>query len=262
MAGSAALESLRLDGVGKRFGSAVVAVDELDLLIPGDGRLGVVGESGSGKSTLGRMLVGLETPTTGQVLVNGKPLAGILKSATSRRWFRRAVQYVSQDSVGTFEPGRKVFESVTFAARYLRRPSETGLRDALDEMLHRFALDPAVLQRYPGQLSGGQRQRLSVIRSLLVEPEMLICDEVTSALDVSVQARVLNALKQPTGGHRPGLVFITHGLPACAFVTDTMAVMHRGRIVESGSTDQIVENPAADYTKHLLRSYREMIRVD
>ncbi|CAN5412613.1 hypothetical protein BH10ACT9_BH10ACT9_17310 [soil metagenome] len=253
----AQLESIELDNVSRTFGSIVTAVDAVHLHLDRS-RIGVVGESGSGKTTLGRILLGLDTPTSGRVLVNGVPLADILRSRRSTLWYRSRLQYVGQDSVGAFEPGRRMRESVLFAARYLRRPVPAELDSEAEELAEVFALDPALFDRYPGELSGGQRQRMALIRGLLVRPQILVCDEAVSALDVSVQAYVLNELKSRSVAGAMGLVFITHGLPACAFLVERLVVMLQGRVVEAGPTEAVLGRPESPYTRELLTAYQHL----
>lgn len=252
---------LQLDGVRKDFGSRrarFTAVQPIDLQVEPTSRLGVIGESGSGKSTLARMIVGLEHPTSGSISYNGRSVADWLSRRGSRLEYRRNVQYVAQDTSASFDPRRTLFDAVATPLRLLC--GITG-RDEVTRCLHAIAdelsLDPAMYDRYPGQLSGGQRQRFALARSLVVEPRLLICDEVVSALDVSVQGRVLNLIKTYIARHDMGLMFVAHGLPAVAFVSSDLLVMRHGTVVETGPVARVLDAPEHPYTRELLATYAE-----
>ncbi|MCB8912409.1 ATP-binding cassette domain-containing protein [Rhodococcus rhodochrous] len=244
--------------VTRIFGSALrrhTAVDGLTFTIDETTRLGIVGESGSGKSTVSRMLAGLDTPTTGSVEFAGQPLPHQLRSRSGRLAFRRAVQFIAQDTTSSFDPRHTLIESVTrpLVTLYSFDRSQ-ALRIALDTF-EKLSLPARIAKRYPSQVSGGQRQRFAIARALVVKPKLLICDEVVSALDVSVQGSILNLLKEYCITNEAGLVFVSHGLPATAFITEQLAVMHHGKVVEQGPTLDVLRRPQHPYTRSLLTAY-------
>ncbi|HKU09674.1 MAG TPA: ABC transporter ATP-binding protein [Sinomonas sp.] len=251
---------LTLSAVRKDFGRGhrkVTAVQPVDLRLDAHSELGVIGESGSGKSTLARMIVGLEHPTSGVISYQGHSVADWLSNRASRLAYRQQVQYVAQDTT-SFDPRRTFFESVAVPLRILRGvQSRSGIRERLEAIAEDLSLDPALYSRYPHQVSGGQRQRFALARSLVVEPRLLICDEVVSALDVSVQGAVLNLIKRHVARHRMGLMFVAHGLPAVTFISSELLVMRHGEVVERGAVDRIVKAPQHPYTRELLAAYAD-----
>ncbi|NQX13391.1 ABC transporter ATP-binding protein [Microbacteriaceae bacterium VKM Ac-2855] len=251
---------LVLDGVVKRFGSTRhphTAVDGItDHFAPGS-TVGVIGQSGSGKSTLGRMLCGLETASAGTITWNGQDVADIRRSRGALLQFRRELQMIGQDTTSSFDPRRSLRESIMFPAMHLLDLTAAEAWERTDEMLRMLGLEPSMADRPPESVSGGQRQRFSIARALIVEPSMLICDEVVSALDVSVQGSILNFLKQYVRDRGAGIVFISHGLPATAFISDELRVMYQGRFVEQGPTRDVVGSPRDAYTRELLAGYND-----
>ncbi|MCF7550457.1 ABC transporter ATP-binding protein [Pseudonocardia sp. WMMC193] len=249
---------LEVTGVTKWFGSARrrhTAVDGLDLVVDRTSRTGVVGESGSGKSTLSRLLIGLEHPSAGTVTYNGVPLQRMLRSRTGRTTFRRAVQFVGQDTTSSFDPRRRLLDSCTRPLRDLHELGRAEAEAAALETIVSLGLPEELAHRHPSQVSGGQRQRFALARCLAVRPQILICDEVVSALDVSVQGAILNLLKRYCAEHSAGLFFVSHGLPATAFVADRIVVMHRGAIVEQGTVDEVLDHAQHPYTRSLLEAH-------
>jgi peptide/nickel transport system ATP-binding protein len=218
-----------------RFGP-VVAVDRVSLALPAGQVLGLVGESGSGKSTLARALVGL-VPFAGRVLVRGEEW----RSLPAAR--RRRVQMVFQDPFASLNPRMTVGAMVAEAAR-----SASDVARFLDLV----GLDAGHASRLPRELSGGQRQRVAIARALAVRPEVLIADEITSALDVSVQGAILNLLREIQASLGLTVLFISHDLSLVRYVSDAAAVMYLGRIVEQGAVEAIVERPRHPYTRALL----------
>ncbi|MCM0620143.1 ABC transporter ATP-binding protein [Nocardioides bruguierae] len=245
---------LAVEGAVKRYGRAT-ALAGVDLIVhPGD-RLGLVGESGSGKSTLGRLLLGLEHPEEGSVLVDGRELRSVLSTRSGRLGYRRRVQLVAQDTSSTFDPRHSVGDSIMVPARLLGGHDTAGARAAMEQVATELEIPLALLDRRPDQLSGGQRQRMAIARALVVRPELVVADEVVSALDVSVQGTVLNLLKRYCREHGAGLVFISHGLPATAFITERLVVLYHGVVAETGPTDQVLEHPQDPYTRSLVAAY-------
>lgn len=191
--------------------------------------LGIVGESGSGKSTIAKTLIGLEKPSGGTIAVGAK-----------------SMQMVFQDAVGSLNPRLTVRSALTETLR-LKRSKRTAA-----ELLERVGLSEAVLDQYPRELSGGQCQRISVARALACEPEVLIADEPVSALDVSVQARVLNLLRDLRDELGLSIILIAHDLAVVRNVCDRICVMEKGRFVDAGDADEVFSNPTSDYTRRLL----------
>ncbi|HET6302198.1 ABC transporter ATP-binding protein [Microbacterium sp.] len=212
--------------------------------------VGIVGESGSGKTTLARMLVGLTLPSSGSVQVGGVELSSRLSRADRDR-VRSTVQMAFQDPSSTLNPSRSVGSTLREA---LRLVSLEKLDERTAELLELVGLPPDYAKRMPAQLSGGERQRVAIARGLARDPDVLVCDEVVSALDVSVQAHILNLLRDLQTKLGIGYVFITHDLAVVRQITDRVYVMRRGEIVESGPTDQVLDEPRDDYTRSLLAS--------
>ncbi|MEU0431292.1 ABC transporter ATP-binding protein [Streptomyces sp. NPDC006290] len=244
-------------GLRREFGRGkqrFAAVDDVSLSVRRGETLGIVGESGSGKTTLGRMLVGLLEPTSGVVLHEGREQSGVHPS----------VQMVFQDPVSSLNPRRSVGESIAdpLRARGMGVPplersrewgrDETRIRGRVRELLERVGLEGAHYDRYPHEFSGGQRQRVGIARALAAEPRVIVCDEPVSALDVTTQAQVvalLAALQRELG---LALVFVAHDLAVVRQVSDRVAVMRRGRLVEYGPADEVYESPRDPYTRQLL----------
>jgi peptide/nickel transport system ATP-binding protein len=256
---------LRTLELTKKFGSthhSFTAVDRVSLEF-GDGRrTGIVGESGSGKSTLSRMLCGLTPPSAGLVEFDGKPLPEVLATRAGTISFRRAVQFVAQDTTSSFDPLKTLRESLRYSLRILHGRSKAQADSVIDETLGSLGIDPALADRKPTQVSGGQRQRFSLARALVVQPSVLICDEVVSALDVSVQGQILNYIKQFCENTGASLVFVSHGLPATAFLCDELVVMYAGNVVESGSTSTVIHAPTHAYTARLLDAFSDDVDAD
>ncbi|MFE0330087.1 dipeptide ABC transporter ATP-binding protein [Streptomyces sp. NPDC058960] len=243
---SAASDEVVIEAVGLRreFGRGkgkFAAVDDVSLTVRRGETLGIVGESGSGKTTLGRMLVGLLEPTAGEVRHGGIARAGV----------HPAVQMVFQDPVSSLNPRRSVGESIADPLR-ARGSDEQRIRGRVRELLERVGLDGAHYDRYPHEFSGGQRQRVGIARALAAEPRVIVCDEPVSALDVTTQAQVVALLAELQRELGLALVFIAHDLAVVRQVSDRVAVMRRGRIVEYGHTDEVYESPRDPYTKQLL----------
>ncbi|GAA2354751.1 ABC transporter ATP-binding protein [Nonomuraea africana] len=237
---------LEVRGLRKRYGTAT-AVDDVSFDLAAGGSLGLVGESGSGKTTTARLLLGLERPDAGTVLVAGRPLAVL-----DRRARARLIQIVFQDPFGSLDPRLAVRESLTEVLR-LHFPGEPHA-SRVTELLDQVGLGPREAGALPRELSGGQRQRVAIARALAVRPRVLVLDEAVAALDVSVQAQILGLLAEIRAASGVSYLFITHDLAVVGCVTDHVAVMRRGRIVESGPTARVLTAPAHDYTRLLLDS--------
>jgi ABC-type glutathione transport system ATPase component len=218
--------------------------------------LGILGESGSGKSTLVRMLAGLMEPSGGSIELNSNPMSILLRNHVDRRMLRRMIQFIGQDTTSSFDPRLTLRDAVVapIASLLDLSPAETDARIA--EVLESLSLPVALANRYPGEVSGGQRQRFAIARALVVRPQVLLCDEIVSALDVSVQGSILNMLKDYCRDTGAGLIFVSHNVPATAYLTDRMLVMLRGEVVEAGNVDDLIANPTHPYTAKLLDAYR------
>jgi peptide/nickel transport system ATP-binding protein len=231
-----------------RFGP-VVAVDRVSLALPAGQVLGLVGESGSGKSTLARALVGL-VPFAGRVLVRGEEWRSLPPTR------RRRVQMVFQDPFASLNPrmtvGATIAEAAGGAGRSRRRAGAAQRAADVARLLDLVGLDTGHAARLPRELSGGQRQRVAIARALAVRPEVLIADEITSALDVSVQGAILNLLREIQASLGLTVLFISHDLSLVRYVSDAAAVMYLGRIVEHAAVDAVVEGPRHPYTRALL----------
>jgi peptide/nickel transport system ATP-binding protein len=238
-------------GLLRREVDRVRAVDGIDLEIPRGQILAVVGESGSGKTTLGRGILRLEEPTGGRVIFNDVDITSL--SASRLRQYRRNMQVIFQDPLSSLNPRLSI-------AAILTEPMKVhGIGDDQEErierareLLQQVQLNEESLWRYPHEFSGGQRQRICIARALSLEPSFIVCDEITSALDVSVQAEILQMLLGLRDQRNLTLLFITHNIGVVEYISDETAVMYQGRIVEHGKTAQVVNQPLSPYTKELI----------
>jgi len=233
-------------------GGTLKAVDGVDFqLFPGE-TLALVGESGCGKSTLARALVGLNPITSGRALLNGQPITGISRQALRR--YRGELQLVFQDPYASLNPRFTIAETLAEALLLHGKATRKNADEKVCELLGQVGLDVELRQRYPHEFSGGQRQRISIARALAVEPQLLLCDEVTSALDVSIQAQILDLLRSVQRARGLSYLFITHDLGVVRYIAHRVAVMYVGQIVELRDTESLFEAPAHPYTKALLSS--------
>jgi oligopeptide transport system ATP-binding protein len=227
------------------------AVDGVSLTVGAGRTVALVGESGSGKSSVARTIVGLNRATSGHVWFDGRDLT----RATPREWreARRDVQMVFQDPFASLNPRMTVAELLTEPWRVNREAyPQRSWKSDLAELMSQVGLDPEHARRYPPQFSGGQRQRICIARALALRPKLLVCDEAVSALDVSIQAQILNLLKDLQKELGLAYLFISHDLGVVRHISDEVVVMHRGRVVESGDAEQIYTNPQDPYTRALL----------
>lgn len=233
-----------------RVAGEVRAVDDVDLQIRRGETLGLVGESGSGKTTLGRTLLRLIEPTAGTAYFDGIDIFGLDRKGLQR--LRRRAQIIFQDPYGSLNPRLTVGDALREVLQVHRLATGRAADRRVHELLELVGLSPAHARRYPHEFSGGQRQRIGIARALSVEPEFIICDEPVSALDVSVQAQILNLLLDLQ--ERLGLtyLFIAHDLSVVEHVSDRIAVMYLGRIVEIGETAEVIGEPRHPYTRALL----------
>ncbi len=237
-------------GLIKKADRYVHAVNDVSFSIAKGETLGLVGETGSGKTTVGRAIVRVNEPYEGKILLNDKELIGL--SPKQMRPLRRKVQMVFQDPYSSLDPRQSIRQILTEPLVTHNLPLETERGDRVEELLTMVGLDKAFVSRYPHQFSGGQRQRIGIARALAVEPELIICDEPISALDVSIQAQVVNLLVSLKEDFGIAFLFIAHDLAVVRHISDRVAVMYLGSIVEIASSDEIYENPKHPYTIALL----------
>jgi peptide/nickel transport system ATP-binding protein len=238
------MKELRFEDVTVRYG-ATTAVDGVSLTVPAGQVVGLVGESGSGKSTLARAAVGL-APYDGRILLDGAPVP--------TRGRRRPLQMVFQDPYSSLDPRMSIGESIAEAmpGGTLRSPGRAQRRAEVERLLELVHLDPTRAAARPAELSGGQRQRVALARALAGRPQVVIADEITSALDVSIQGAVLNLVRELQAELGLSMLFISHNLAVVRYVATHVAVMRDGRIVEQGPTAQVLASPDHDYTRELL----------
>ncbi len=237
-------------------GQRVHAVDNVTLDIGEQEIVGLVGESGSGKSTLGKTLLGLHDKPAGTVSFKGDQLPGKYRAADFQKYAPH-MQMIFQDPYSSLNPRMTVGEIVGEGLRLHSDQSTAQVRDSVAEWLTRVGLEPDHMSRYPHEFSGGQRQRIGIARALILQPEFVVCDEPISALDVSVQAQVINLLDELKHSLGLTLLFIAHDLSMVRYVSDRMAVMYLGSIVEVGRADEVFFTPRHPYTKILVGSNPE-----
>ncbi|PJJ70586.1 peptide/nickel transport system ATP-binding protein [Diaminobutyricimonas aerilata] len=226
------------------------AVDDVSLEIRKGETLALVGESGSGKSTTARLVARLMDVTAGTVEFEGRDVTRL--NGRALHGFRGDVQVIFQDPFSSLNPRHTVERLVTAPLMYQKRPIPGGARAFTRELMERVGLDPDHSGRFPAQFSGGQAQRIGIARALAVGPKLIICDEAVSALDVSVQAQVINLLRDLQREEGFGYLFIAHDLAVVRQIATRVAVMSQGRIVESGARDQVFDDPQDEYTRTLL----------
>ena len=267
---------IEVQGVSRRFGKrldtvarlarraglpireeVVHAVDGVDLAIRRGEVVGLVGESGCGKSTLGRMIAGILPPSEGAILRQGQDLRGL--SGSEARLAKLRTQMIFQDPYASLNPRRKVAEIVGEAPLYHGLVRRAGLADYVDEQLRRAGLDPTLKGRYPHQFSGGQRQRIGIARALAVQPDMLVCDEAVAALDVSIQAQILNLFMKLRRELDLTYLFISHDLGVVEHLSDRVVIMYLGRVVETAPAEEVFARANHPYTRALLA---EVPRID
>ncbi len=230
----------------------VHALDGVSLAVEKGESIGIVGESGCGKSTLANLIVRLEEPTSGRILLDGTDISHMKE--TELRPLRRRIQIVFQDPYSSLSPRMTIGQIVAEPMRVLGGHSGKETEERAKELLHLVGLPQSALGRYPHEFSGGQRQRISIARALMTEPEILILDEPTSALDVSVQAQVLNLLTDLRQELHLTYLFISHNLAVVKYISDKTVVMRKGRIVETGPSERILSAPSEAYTRELIEA--------
>jgi peptide/nickel transport system ATP-binding protein/oligopeptide transport system ATP-binding protein len=238
-------------GVFRRHTDDVKAVDDVSFTIPTGSTVGLVGESGSGKTTIGRAILKLVPSTAGQVLLQGKDILPMPENEF--RPYRRRVQMIFQDPFGSLNPRHTIFVIISEALEiHFPKMSSSQREQRVAELLNKVGLKPEMMHRYPHEFSGGQRQRIGIARALAVEPEFIVCDEPVSALDVSVQAQIVNLLQDLQEQLGLTYLFIAHDLAVVEHISDHVLVMYHGKIVESAGAEEIYEAPKHEYTRKLL----------
>jgi ABC-type oligopeptide transport system ATPase subunit len=247
------------------------AVDDVSLDIQAGETLGLVGESGSGKSTLGRLILRLIEPTSGSISFDGHDLVNLAGGGhrggrSELRLLRRDLQIIFQDPFASLDPRFRVEDIIAepliihreVGSRLSSGFTIQGIRSRVVELLRAVGLDESARRRYPHEFSGGQRQRIGIARALALRPKFVVCDEPVSALDVSVGAQIVNLLARLQRDFGLTYLFISHSMPVVRYLSTRIAVMHRGKLVEVGDTEQITARPAHPYTRSLLEATPEM----
>ena len=234
----------------------VRAVDDISLTIETGETLALVGESGSGKSTLARLVLRLIEPTCGSIRFDGRDL--LAASGSELRRIRREMQIIFQDPFGSLDPRLRVEDIIAEPLVIHESISRETKRTRVGELLRAVGMDESAGRRFPHEFSGGQRQRIGIARALAPRPKFIVADEPVSALDVSVGAQIVNLLAELQRELRLTYLFISHSMPVVRYLATRIAVMHRGKIVETGSTEPITERPEHPYTKSLLEATPEI----
>lgn len=250
---------LRIEGLSRKFGkkswrpgasSYFYAVRDVDLTIARGEAVGIVGESGCGKSTLGRMILRLLRPTQGKIDFAGKDISALPEKEL--RPLRRHMQMIFQDPFGSLDPKRRIGDQIADALRVHRMMDEAGVQRRVNELLTQVGLTPEHATRRPHEFSGGQRQRIAIARALAPSPDFIVADEPIAALDVSIQAQVVNLLADLREKMGLSLLFISHDLHVVRHLCDRIVVMYLGRVVEQGTAEQVFGAPRHPYTRVLL----------
>jgi oligopeptide/dipeptide ABC transporter ATP-binding protein len=241
---------VRAGALVRRTVGQVHAVDDVSLAIPRGKTLGLVGETGSGKSTLARCVAGLIPVTSGRVIFDGRDITNLSRRAM--RPVRRDIQMIFQDPYSSLNPRRRVGSIIGDPFAIHKTATGAERKRAVQELMERVGLNPEHYNRFPAEFSGGQRQRIGVARALALRPKLIICDEPVSALDVSIQAQVLNLLADLQQDYGLSYLFIAHDLEVVRHVSDSVAVMYLGRICESGLREEVYGSPRHPYTAALL----------
>ena len=243
-------------GFFNRITDYVYAVDGVNMSFEQGKTYGLVGESGSGKSTIGKAICGLEKITDGKIYYNGEDVS---KSARNRRSeFTQNVQMIFQDSMSSFNPKKRIYDIMAEPLRNFTNFTPDEERSRILELLNIVGLGEEALTKYPHQFSGGQRQRIGVARAVALKPKLVVADEPVSALDLSVQAQVLNFMKRIQEEYNVSYLFISHDLGVVKHMCDEIAIMYRGRFTEYGNRDDIYSNPQHIYTRRLLSAIPEV----
>ena len=249
------LEIKHLSKIYDAKGANVKALNDVSLTVNKGETIGIVGESGCGKTTLGRCVVRGIDATSGEVLLHTEEDGVIdflkIKGAMMKK-YRKDIQMIFQDPYASLDPRMTVFDIISEPLRYNTKMSDREIEQAVDQIVDQVGFNKAFLRRYPHAFSGGQRQRIGIARSLILQPQMIVCDEAVSALDVSIQAQIINLLEELQDELGLTYLFISHALSVVRHISDKVMVMYLGRMVEFAETDELFSNPLHPYTKALL----------
>jgi peptide/nickel transport system ATP-binding protein len=243
---------LSVRALTKRFGPDFVAVQDVSFDVPPGGCLAIVGESGSGKTTIARMLIGLEAPSSGTIAVAGRDRSRPSRHAAERRRRGEELQIVFQDPYTSLDPRQPISAAVNEVLRLHTQLDRDSRAERTRQLAESVGLDERQLAARPSALSGGQRQRAAIARALAADPQVLVLDEAVSALDVSIQAQVLNLLSEIRASTGIAYVFISHDLAVVRQIADECIVLRHGRVVEQGTTEAILDHPTQEFTRSLL----------
>lgn len=249
------LEIKNLSKVYESKGVSVKALTDVSLTVNQGETIGIVGESGCGKTTLGRCVVRGIDATSGEVLFHTEEdgVIDFLKTTREQmKKYRRDIQMIFQDPYASLDPRMTVFDIISEPLRYNSKMSNREIEEAVDKIAEQVGLNKAYLRRYPHAFSGGQRQRIGIARSLILQPKVIVCDEAVSALDVSIQAQIINLLEELQKEYNLTYLFISHALSVVRHISDKVMVMYLGRMVEFGETEELFNNPMHPYTRALL----------
>ncbi|WP_332690574.1 ABC transporter ATP-binding protein [Halalkalibacter lacteus] len=251
--------SLVVDGLSKHYSKSVHALDNISFRVNAGECIGIVGESGSGKSTLARVLLGLESYKDGRITINGKPIAP--KKRALLREYRKSVQMIFQDATSTLNPKLPIWKSILEPLDNFKEITPSFLqaeglsrKEVAEELLEIVGLEKQMVDRYPGELSGGQKQRVSIARALSIEPTLLVCDEPTASLDVTVQVQILRLLKDLQKKTNMTILFISHDIRAVTFLCEKVIVLKNGSIVDQFGLEGIYHKERHPYTKALIKA--------
>ena len=236
----------------------IKAVNDVDMTIFRGETVGLIGESGCGKTTLGRTVLRLLEPTSGRIVFDGQDITQLDEEALKPH--RRRMQIIFQDPYASLNPRRTVEEIVGLPLRLHERTTSESIRERVGTLLERVGLKASHIRRYPHQFSGGQRQRIGIARALIVNPEFVVCDEPVSALDVSIQAQIIELLDDLKNDLQLTYLFISHDLSVIGYVADRIVVMYLGEVVETGTADQVLDDPRHPYTRSLLSAVPRLDR--
>ena len=243
-------------GILGRTVGHVKAVDDISFEVNEGETVGLIGESGCGKSTTGKAILGLNPIHSGQIIFDGQDITKLVKK--NRTPYRKSVQMIFQDVYSSLNPKERVLDIVAEPLRNFEKMTKMEERKRVDELLSIVGLTPENALKYPHQFSGGQRQRIGIARAIALKPKLIVCDEPVSALDLSIQAQVLNYLKDIQEELNLSLLFISHDLGVVKHMCERLTIMHNGRFVETGTKEEIYNNPTHVYTRRLITAIPDL----